>query len=296
MKVQGINNICVVGAGTMGHQIALCAALAGYRVSCVDINTKALERAQQFMEKYLPRRVAQGKMTGEEARTGRENLFFTTDLEEAARVADLVIEAVPEVLSLKRQLFSHLDKICPPHTLLVTNSSFIVSSRIAGATTRPEKICNMHFFVPPLAMLPVEVVKGPHTSPETAGIIAGVCKSMGKIPIMLEKEIQGFLVNRILSAMQRESLFLYDTGVASYQDIDTAVTEGLGHKIPPFRLMDLIGLDLVLLISREHYQETGNPVFKPSPVLVEMVAKNRLGRKTGKGFYDYGKMLSERGY
>lgn len=291
-----MNNICVVGAGTMGSQIALSAAIAGYRVNCTDISSEMLEKAGHFVDTYLPYRVEQGKMSTETARSARENLSFTTNLEEAAGEADLVIEAVPEVLSLKRRLFARLDKICSEHTLLVTNSSFIVSSRIADVTGRPEKICNMHFFVPTVAMLPVEVVKGPHTSQETVDTIAAVCKSMGKIPIMLSKEIHGFLVNRILSAVQREALFLYDTGVASYEDIDAAVTEGLGHKIPPFRLMDLIGLDLVLLINREHYQETGDPVNKPSPAVVEKVTENLLGRKTGRGFYDYGKMLSERGY
>lgn len=296
MKVKGINNVCVVGAGTMGHQIALCAALAGYRVRCMDTSPKALERAAEFTQRYISNRAAQGKMSPELVLAGRENLSFTSSLEEAAENADLAIEVVPEVLALKCGIFSRLDKICPDHALLVTNSSFIVSSRIADATGRPEKICNMHFFVPPVAMLPVEVVKGPHTSAETAGIIAGVCKSMGKIPIMLDKEIHGFLVNRILSAVQREALFLYDTGVASYEDIDLAVMEGLGHKIPPFRLMDLIGLDLVQLISNEHYRETGDPVFKPSPAVVEKVSLNRLGRKTGRGFYDYTEMLAQRGY
>lgn len=296
MKVSGINNVCVVGAGTMGHQIALCAAMAGYRTVCVDTSVKALERAAEFNGKYLSSRVARGKMTAEESLAATQNLSFTSILEEAAGDADLVIEVVPEVLELKRSIFSRLDKICPEHTLLVTNSSFIVSSRLADATGRPDKICNMHFFVPPVAMLPVEVVKGPHTSLETAETIAGVCKSMGKIPIMLEKEIHGFLVNRILSAVQREALFLYDTGVASYEDIDLAVSEGLGHKLPPFRGMDLIGLDLVLLISKEHYRETGDPVFKPSPAIVENVSKNTLGRKTGRGFYDYSEMLAQRGY
>ena len=156
-------------------------------------------------------------------------------------------------------------------------------------------MCNMHFFVPPLAMRPVEVVKGPHTAESTTRTIAEVCRSMGKIPIMLDKEIHGFLINRIL-AVHNEALFLYDTGVASFEDIDTAVKEGLGHKIAPFYQMDLIGLDLALQINMEHYRESGDPKQKPSPALVEKVAQNRLGRKTGKGFYDYDKMLGDRGY
>lgn len=296
VQVAQINKICVVGAGAMGRQIALCAALAGFRVVCQDISEQARAGAERFKEQYLSDRVARGKMTEEKASQGRENLLFTADLEQAAGDADLVIEVVPEVLELKRQIFARLDQICPPHTLLVTNSSFIVSSRLAGATARPEKICNMHFFVPPLVMLPVEVVKGPHTADETAQAVAEVCRRMGKLPIMLEKEIHGFLVNRILSAVHREALFLYDTGVASYEDIDRAVREGLGHQTPPFFQMDLIGLDLVLLIGREHYRETGDPLLKPSPTIVSMVAQGRLGRKTGRGFYDYSRMLEERGY
>lgn len=295
-KVEGIDTICVVGAGAMGRQIALCSALAGYRAYNVDKDPAALEKARQFKDTYLPGRVSLGKLDGEAARRAVENLHFTTSLEEGAREADLVIEAIPEVFDLKWRLFSQLDKICPEHTILATNSSFIVTSRLKGATGRPGKTCNMHFFVPPITMLPVEVVKGPHTYAETAETVAAVCRSMGKVPIMLDKEIHGFLVNRILAAAQREALLLYDLGVASYHDIDTAVAEGLGHKIPPFRQMDLIGLDLVLLIAKEHYRETGSPLFKPSPAVVEMVAQKRLGRKSGKGFYDYSGMLSERGY
>ena len=296
MKVEGINKVCVVGAGTMGHQIAIAAAIAGYSVFNQDINQDSLAKAQDFLDKYLPNRVQKGKMTAETAQACKENLTYTTNLEEAAQDADLVIEVIPEVLELKRQLFARLDKICPEHCLLVSNSSFIVSSRFADVTARPEKVCNMHFFVPPLVMPPVEVVKGPHTAEETARKIADVCVSMGKIPIMLEKEIHGFLVNRILSTIQKEALYLYDMGIASYQDIDIAIKEGLGHPMPPFYQMDLIGLDLVRLISMEHYRETGDPALKPSPTIVEMVTQNKLGRKTGQGFYNYSEMLNERGF
>ncbi|HUW64012.1 MAG TPA: 3-hydroxyacyl-CoA dehydrogenase family protein [Spirochaetia bacterium] len=296
MQVEGISRICVVGAGTMGHQIALCGALAGYRVVCNDIDEGVMERASRFTDTYLSERVARAKMSEVTAQAARENLSFTTDLEKGAGDADLVIEVIPEVLELKRKLFARLDKICPVHAFLVTNSSFIVSSRLADATARPDKICNMHFFVPPLAMLPVEVVKGPHTSEKTAQTIAGVCTSMGKIPIMLHKEIHGFLVNRILSVVQKEAQFLYDTGVASFEDIDIAVREGLGHKMGPFYQMDLIGLDLVYLIGMEHYRETADPALRPSPAVVEKVARHELGRKTGRGFYDYSDMLKERGY
>jgi len=296
VRVEGINRICVVGAGTMGSQIALCGALAGYTVVCSDIDHAALERARRFTDTYLSGRVARGKLDDAAAQVARDNLSFTTDLAEAAAGADLAIEAAPEVLELKRTLFRRLDRICPAHALLVTNSSFIVSSKLAEVTRRPEKVANMHFFVPPLAMSPVEVVQGPHTAAQTAATIAAVCTSMGKTPIMLRKEIHGFLVNRILSVIQREAQFLHDTGVASFEDIDTAVREGLGHKVGPFYQMDLIGLDLVYAIGREHFRESGDPSQRPSPAVVERVARNELGRKTGKGFYDYEGMLKERGF
>lgn len=296
MQVEGLNRICVVGAGTMGHQIALCASLAGYKVVCNDLDDKVLARAERFKEKYLSDRISRGKMTEETALATGDNLSFSTDLETGAGDADLVIEVIPEVLEIKRKLFARLDKMCPAHTLLVTNSSFIVSSRLADATDRPDKVCNMHFFVPPLIMLPVEVVRGPHTAAETAQTIADVCISMGKLPIMLHKEIHGFLVNRILSAVHREAQFLLDTGVASFEDIDSAVREGLGHKTGPFFQMDLIGLDLIYLIGMEHYRETGDPALKPSPAVIERVVRQQLGRKTGKGFYDYRAMLEDRGY
>ncbi|MEW6423271.1 MAG: 3-hydroxyacyl-CoA dehydrogenase family protein [Bacillota bacterium] len=288
MTYPGIKNICVVGAGNMGHQIALCAALAGYRVKCTDIDPGVLQKAEQFADKYLPERVAKGKLGEEAARQARANLSFTTSLEEAAGDADFVIEAILEKLDLKRRLFAQLDKIAPPHAILVTNSSFIVSSKIADVTGRPEKVCNMHFFNPALVMKLVEVVKGPHVSDETAQTVMEVSKSMGKTPVLLKKEIYGFLVNRIVAAINHEALYLYDMGIASYEDIDTAVVHALGHPMGPFRLMDLTGIDLSYYIGMERYRETGDPAHKPSPVIVEKFIKKEWGRKTGKGFYDYG--------
>jgi 3-hydroxybutyryl-CoA dehydrogenase len=271
----------------MGHQIALCAAIAGYRVKCTDVDPAVLQKAEQFAEKYLPERVAKGKLSEETARQARANISFTPSLEEAAGDADFVIEAILEKLDLKRQLFAQLDKIAPPHAVLATNSSFIVSSKIADATGRPEKVCNMHFFNPALVMKLVEVVKGPHVSDETARTVVEVARSMGKVPVLLQKEIYGFLVNRIVAAINHEALFLYDMGIASYEDIDTAVVLALGHPLGPFRLMDLTGIDLSYYIGMERYRETGDPAHKPSPVIVEKFVKKEWGRKTGKGFYDY---------
>lgn len=283
----GVNNICVVGAGNMGHQIALAAALAGFRVSCVDINQEALDKAMEFTRNYLPGRVAKGKLSEEAARQAQDNLSFTTELEEGAQDADLVIEAVVEKLAVKRQVFAQLDEMCPAHAILATNSSYIVSSKIADATKRPEKVCNMHFFVPALVMKLVEVVKGPHTSQGTVDTVMQVAEQMGKIPVLLQKEIYGFLVNRFVAAIKNEALYLYDMGIASHEDIDKAVVHALGHPMGPFRLMDLTGIDLTYHVAMERYQETGDPRHKPSPIIVEKYVNKEWGRKTGKGFYDY---------
>jgi len=289
LAISDIKTICVVGAGNMGHQIAVSATLAGFKVTCTDINKEILQKAEQFADSYLHDRVAKGKLSEDDARATRARLYFTGDLTDAAKNADLVIEAAIEKLDLKLNLFSQLDKICPPHAILATNSSYIVSSKIAGATSRPEKVCNMHFFNPALVMKLVEVVKGAHVSEETASTVMEVCKKMGKVPVLLQKEIYGFLVNRIVAAIKSEALHIYDMGVASYEDIDTAVVNALGHPLGPFRLMDLTGIDLSYYVGMERYQETGDPKYKPSPIVVEKFTKKEWGRKTGKGFYDYSK-------
>ncbi len=289
MTISDIKNICVVGAGNMGHQIAVSAALAGFKVTCTDINKEILQKAELFADSYLPQRVAKGKLTEDAAKATRARLSFTGDLNEAAKDADLVIEAAIEKLDLKLNLFAQLDKICPPHAILATNSSYIVSSKIAVATNRPEKVCNMHFFNPALVMKLVEVVKGAHVSEDTADTVMEVCKKMGKIPVLLKKEIYGFLVNRIVAATKNEALYIHDMGVASIEDIDTAVVHALGYPMGPFRLMDLTGIDLSYYIGMERFQETGDPKYKPSPLVVEKFIKKEWGQKTGKGFYDYSK-------
>ncbi|MBF7082515.1 3-hydroxyacyl-CoA dehydrogenase family protein [Desulfallas sp. Bu1-1] len=287
MKIQDIKKICVIGAGNMGHQIALCAALAGYQVACTDISQEMLNKAEGFARTYLPERVAKGKLTQEQADGAIANLRFTQSLEEAAGDADFVIEAVVEKIDIKRKLFRDLDGIAPPHAILATNSSYIVSSKIADVTKRPDKVCNMHFFNPALVMKLVEVVQGPHTSAETAKITMDLCKKMGKIGILIQKEIYGFVVNRILTAINREALFLADIGVVSPEEIDIAVTNALGHPMGPFRLMDLTGIDLAYYKAMERYRETHDPKDKPSPLVVEKFIKGEWGKKTKKGFYSY---------
>lgn len=287
MKAENVRKICVVGAGNMGHQIALQAAVSGFTVSCTDISPATLDGARAFADHWLQGRIEKGKLTEETAQAIRQRLVFASDLQEAAQDADLVIEAIIEILAAKRELFGKLDKICPPHTIFATNSSYIVSSRIADATSRPDKVLNMHFFNPALVMKLVEVVKGPHVAEETVETAMGVCRDMGKVPARVNKEIYGFIVNRIFSSITQEACYLLDQNVASVEDIDSAVKNGLGHPMGPFQLLDLTGIDLEYDVLMEKYRSTGDPVDKPSPSIVERYAKGDLGRKTQKGFYDY---------
>lgn len=287
MNVEDIKKICVIGAGNMGHQIAVCCAVAGYRVSVTDISQEMLDKAEAFAKGYLPERVVKGKMKQEQADMALANLSFTASLEESAGDADYVIEAAVEKMNIKRKLFADLDRIAPPHAILATNSSFIVSSEVADATKRPEKVCNMHFFNPALVMKLVEVVQGPHTSMETAQITMDLAARLGKNGVLLKKEIYGFVVNRILAALNNEAMFLADMGIATPEEIDIAVTNALGHPMGPFRLVDLTGIDLAYYVGMERYQNTRDPKDKPSPLLVEKFTKGEYGIKTKKGFYTY---------
>jgi 3-hydroxybutyryl-CoA dehydrogenase len=279
--------VSIIGAGNMGHQIAMCAALSGFQVRCTDTNSEILDKAILFADNYLKERVLKGKLSQDEANQARENIGFTTNLEEAVADADLVIEAIIEKLDIKKKLFAQLDKICPAHTILATNSSYIVSSKIADATSRPDKVCNMHFFNPALVMKLVEVVKGPHVSDETVERVMEVATKMNKTPVLLHKEIYGFLVNRLLQATRQEALKLLDMGVASFEDIDTAAKNGLGYPMGPFSLLDLTGIDLAYHVGMEKYTESGDPADRPSPTIVEKFTKGEFGKKVGKGFYDY---------
>lgn len=287
MTTNNINCICVIGAGVMGHQIAIQAAVSGFTVFLNDIDAEKLQQAQQFAENWLDGRVKKGKLDATQQVEIKERLKFTTDLKEAAGNADLVIEAIIEILDIKRALFKELDSICPPHTILASNSSYIVSSKIADATGRPDKVINMHFFNPALVMKLVEVVKGPHVSEETVQTVIEVAEKMGKVTARVNKEIYGFIVNRIYSAISKEACYLYDQGIASIEDIDNAVKNGLGHPQGPFQLLDLTGIDLEYNVLMEKYRDTGDLADKPSPAIVERYVRGEYGRKTKKGFYTY---------
>ena len=289
MKVEDIKKICVVGAGNMGHQISLLCAIHGYKTTCTDVVPEILKKAEKFADTYLPGRVEKGKMTKNVAEAARKNISFTPDLKEAAKEADFVIEAATEILDLKRKIFTGLDKYAPVHAILATNSSYLVSSLIAGATKRPAQVVNMHFFNPALVMKLVEVVKGPHVSDETAKTTMDLSEKLEKIPVLLKKEVEGFLLNRIFRVIGQEALWMLEMGIATAEDIDKACVFGAGHPMGPFRLMDLTGIDLNYIRSMERFKETGNRSNLPFPSVVERYIKGNYGEKTGKGWYDYTK-------
>ncbi len=287
MNIDDVKNIAVIGAGNMGHQISTLCALHGYKTTCTDVKPEILKKADEFVDTYLKGRVEKGKLTQEQARQARKNITFTPDLQAAVGDADYVIEAAIEVLEVKRKLFADLDKLAPPHAILATNSSAIVSSRIVDATNRPTRVCNLHFFNPALVMKLVEVVAGPHCGQETADISMQLCQRLEKVPILLKKEVDGFVLNRIFGAIFKEAMWLNDMGIASFEDIDKACVYGAGHPMGPFRLMDLTGIDLEYTMRMEAFKHTGDRTQLPSPAVVERYVKGEYGQKTGKGWYDY---------
>jgi 3-hydroxybutyryl-CoA dehydrogenase len=289
MTVNDIKKICVVGAGNMGHQISVLCAIHGYKTTCTDIVPDILKKAEKFADTYLPGRVEKGKLTKEQAEAARKNISFTLDLKEAVKDADYVIEAVVEVLDVKRKIFADLDRLAPSHAILATNSSAIVSSLIADATQRPSKVVNVHFFNPALVMQLVEVVKGPHVSDETAQISYDLCTKLEKVPVLIKKEVDGFLLNRIFLSIYKEALWMLEMGIATAEDIDKACVFGAGHPMGPFRLMDLTGIDLYYTMCMERFRKTGDFADLPAPSLTEKFVQGFHGEKTGKGWYDYSK-------
>lgn len=289
LAIEQVKQLCVVGAGTMGAQIAQVAAMHGYQVTLTDASQAALDRAVESNRTQLQIRVKKGKLTEQEAEQALARVTPLTSLEEAAGVADFVIEAIYEDLDVKRDLFRRLDNICPEHTILASNSSTLVISRIAADIARKDKACNMHFFHPALVMQLVEVVRSPDTSDETVEVTAELGRRIGKEVVVMQKEIFGFIVNNILFHELDAAMSLYEGGYASVEDIDKAMRLGLNHPMGPFELADFSGVDVIHFVKQQRYKETGDPRDKPPTFLEEMVKEGRLGRKTGRGFYDYSK-------
>lgn len=277
--------MAVIGAGTMGRGIAQVAAMGGYDVCLVDVEEKILQNAVEGIQKNLQKGVELGKVSPEQQKASPERIKTTTDRKLAASRADFVIEAVPEVIALKVEVFQDLDRVCPPHAILATNTSGLSITEIAASTRRPEKVIGMHFFNPVHLMKLVEIVRGMETSDETLALTKEVAARMGK-EVVEVNESPGFVTSRINALIGNEAFYLLQEGVARAEDIDKAIKLGLNHPMGPLELGDLVGLDARLRVL-EHLHATLGEKYRPCPLLVKYVKAGRLGRKTGRGVYDY---------
>jgi 3-hydroxybutyryl-CoA dehydrogenase len=283
-----IANVTVVGAGTMGSQIALQTALAGrYQVTLVDPVPGQLDRARAQNRRLVDRSVEKGRLTKEQADQALGRIIDSDDLDAAAKGADLVIEAVIEEFDTKKSVFTALGKAARQDAILASNSSTIAISRLADLTGNPARCCNMHFFHPVTVMQLCEVVKGPKTSDATVAAATEFVRSIDRTPVVLNKEIWGFIVNRILFAASEEAMRLLEGGYASAEDIDIAVQKGLNWPMGPFHLLDFSGLDIFYGAMKDRHRQ-GEGGDAPE-VLRNLVEAGHLGRKSGKGFFDYPK-------
>jgi len=284
-----IKKIGVLGAGLMGHGICQVAAqTGGYKVCMRDIEQRFVDKGMDMIRKSLARFESKGQLTKEQVEGILQRIHPTISLEDAVKDADLIIEAVPERPEIKIPTFKEIDAYAPPHAIIASNTSSISITQLGSATKRPEKVCGMHFFNPPQLMRLIEVIRGIKTSDETIQKILDTAHKMGKETVLVKKDSPGFIVNRILIPALNEAVALYWEGVAEKEDIDKAIKLGLNWPMGPLMLLDYIGADTTLSIT-EVLTQGIDPRFHPTTGLKQMVRANLLGRKTGKGFYDWTK-------
>ena len=278
----------MLGAGLMGHGIVqVCAQTGKFDVTMRDIEQRFIDNGMRMINDSLQRFVKKGTLSDSASKEILNRIRPTLDVKEAVQNADLVIEAVTENPPLKKAVLAEADKFAPSHTIIASNTSSISITEIGAATRRPEKVCGMHFFNPPQLMRLIEIVRGLKTSDETVQVIRQVSAKIGKESVVVKKDTPGFIVNRILVPALNEAIFLAAEGVADPEDIDKAITLGLNWPMGPLKLVDYIGADTQLFVTDVMLSETGDQKFRPSILLKQMVRANLLGRKTGKGFYDW---------
>ncbi|MGI5971469.1 MAG: 3-hydroxyacyl-CoA dehydrogenase family protein [Oscillospiraceae bacterium] len=280
-----MQKIFVVGAGTMGLDIAQEFAKNGYKVTVRDISDEIIGKSKDRMLSSISKLVSRGKMEPEAAEKIKAAITFTTKLEDAAD-ADLIEEAIVENLEIKKSLFKELDDICKPECIFASNTSSVSLTEMAFSTKRPDRFVGMHFFNPPGVMKLIEVTRAAATSEETFRTVYELSKKIGKEPVEV-KEAPGFVVNRILIPMINEAACVLEEGIASAEDIDKAMKLGANHPIGPLALGDLIGIDVVVNIMQTIFNETGDQKYRPARIMKNMVRSGRLGRKTGRGFFEY---------
>jgi 3-hydroxybutyryl-CoA dehydrogenase len=284
-----IKKIGVIGAGAMGNGIAQMAAQIGYEVVLRDIKEEYVERGIKNVDRFLSKSVEKGKLEAAQKDAIMGRIKGTTEMSDLKDV-DFVIEAVIENLDLKKSVFKELDELCAPHVILASNTSSMSLTEIAAATKRPEKVCGMHFFNPVPIMKLVEIIRGYSTNDETIDITTALAKKMGKITVEVKKDSPGFVVNRIMIPHMLEAIKIVEEGIATIEDVDIAVKAGLNYPMGPFELMDLAGIDICYFVTEYFYQELNKESKWVSPNLLKtMIRADKLGRKTGGGWYDYGK-------
>ena len=281
-----MENIAVIGAGTMGNGIAHVFAQNGYKVNLIDISTEALDKAFKTIEKNLDRMLSKEKITTETKEKTLSNLHKITNLKEGVSDADLVVEAATENMDIKLSIFKQMDQFAPANCILSTNTSSISITKIAAVTKRANKVIGMHFMNPVPVMKLVEVIKGYSTSNETLQTIMELSKIIGKVPVEVN-DFPGFVANKILMPMINEAIITLHEGVAGVEEIDTVMKLGMAHPMGPLQLADFIGLDVCLAILKVLQDGFGNPKYAPCPLLVNMVTAGKLGVKSGEGFYNW---------
>ena len=282
-----INRIVIVGSGVMGRGIAYVGAVGGYVVTVVDNNDSALQNAKEEIDQIFEKSLVRGKISSDQAEQARRNLSYESDLAKAAGIADLIIEAVPEKTAIKKMVFETMEEHAPSHCYFATNTSTMSPTEIASFAKRPEKTIAMHFFNPVHKMPLVEIVRGLETSNETAETIREVAIKMGKETVVIN-EFPGFVTSRISALVGNEAFYMLQEGLGTPEEIDKAIKLGLNYPMGPFELVDLVGLDTRLNNLNYLHEKLGEK-YRPAPLLEQYVKAGRLGRKSGKGIYDYTK-------